>query len=719
MKKPESAFALWPAGIIASAALLAACAALARPADRDWPIYGGDSMGQRHSPLARIDRRNVAGLRQAWRFDVGTAGGLQTSPIVIGRRLFAYTPDQHAIALDGATGHLLWTFDPGDGSGQPARGLSYWSQGSEKRLFATNVTNLYALDPDTGKPIPTFGDGGKIDLRRDLGRDPSEIAVFLTSPGIVYRDLIILGFRTAESHPAAPGDIRAYDVRTGKLRWSFHTIPHPGEPGHETWPKDAWKTAGGANAWAGMALDEKRGIVYVPTGSAVDDFYGADRIGDDLYADSLIALDANSGRRLWHFQAVHHDLWDRDFPSPPTLLTVTRAGRKVDAVAQTSKHGFVFLFDRVTGKPLFPIEERRVPQTTLEGEKTSSTQPFPSKPLPYARQRLTEAMLTTRTPRAHAEALARFRTMRNDGPFTPFLPDRDTIIFPGFDGGAEWGGSAADPRTGVLYVNAGDVPWFSRLVSARAFARASAGEQLYQRNCAACHGSALAGSPPAIPGLIGIGGRRSRPEIANTIAKGKGRMPGFPQLGGPEVGSVIDFLLNHGGPAAGGRASAAPVARQEIVSSRPSAAQMPYILGGYNRFQDSDGYPAVQPPWGTLSAIDLNTGDYLWRVPLGEYPELAAEGMTNTGTENYGGPIVTDGGLLFIGATIFDRKFRAFDSRTGKLLWEALLPFAGVATPITYSIDGRQYVLIAASGSRDPKGPQGAAYVAFALPVGA
>jgi quinoprotein glucose dehydrogenase len=708
-KKSGGAFAKFRIAMAASAALFIACAAVAQTADRDWPVYGGNAMGQRHSPLGQINRGNVTQLEQAWTFAAGEEGGLQTSPIVIGRTLFAYTTDQHAIALDGATGKLLWTFDPGDTSGQPARGVSYRANGDDKRLFVTSVTNLYALDPETGKPIPTFGDGGKIDLRQDLDRDPNQNAVFLTSPGIVYRDLIIVGFRTSENPPAPPGDIRAYDVRTGKLRWTFHTIPRAGEPGHETWPADAWKTAGGANAWAGMALDEPRGIVYVPTGSAVYDLYGGDRAGDNLYANSLVALDANTGKRLWHFQAVHHDIWDRDFPSPPTLLTVTQGGRRIDAVAQTSKQGFVFVFDRVTGKPLFPIEERSVPQSPVEGEKTAPTQPFALKPAPFARQRLTEDMLTTRTPQAHAEALAKFRTMRSDGQFVPFVPDQDTIIFPGFDGGAEWGGSAADPKAGVLYVNASDVPSFTRLISTKAFAGASNGEQLYQANCAGCHGSDLAGSPPAMPSLIGVGSRRFPPEIMSIITKGRGRMPGFPQLGQAEVRALMSFVTS-------GSASAAPGARQEVVSSGAAAARMPYIISGYNRFQDADGYPAVKPPWGTLNAIDLNTGDYLWTVPLGEYPALAAQGMADTGSENYGGPIVTDGGLVFIGATMFDRQFRAFDSRTGKILWQATLPFAGVATPITYSIDGRQYVLIAASGSRDPKGPQGAAYVAFALP---
>lgn len=701
----------WQLGAAAVLVATIAGSSLAtKTANQGWPVYGGNAMGQRHATLDQINRKNVGQLKQVWRFNAGTEGGIQTNPIVIGRRLFAYTTDQHAVALDGATGKLLWRFDSGQTSGQPARGLTYWSEGNEARLFATSSTNLFALDPKTGKPIASFGDDGKIDLRQDLDRNPNENAVFLTTPGIVYKDVIIVGFRTSENPPAPPGDIRAYDVRTGKLRWSFHTIPRAGEPGHETWPQDAWKTAGGANNWAGMALDEKRGIVYVPTGSPVFDFYGADRIGDNLYANSLVALDANTGKRLWHFQAVHHDLWDRDFPSPPTLLAVRHEGRMVDAVAQLSKQGFLFLFDRVTGKPLFPIEERLVPPSLVAGEQTAKTQPFPLKPAPFARQRLTEDMIAAQTPEDRAAVLAKFRTMRSEGPFVPLSTEKDTIIFPGFDGGAEWGGSAADPKSGILYVNSNDVPSYTRLVPLKASANASNGEQVYETNCAACHGADRTGSPPAMPSLVGIGSRMFPNEIANIIVKGRGRMPGFPQLVEPDLRALRSYLMSNGATA--GKSDE----RKEVVSTGAAASRMPYFISGYNRLQDASGYPAVTPPWGTLNAIDMNTGEYLWKIPLGEYPELAAKGVKGTGSENYGGPIVTDGGLVFIGATIFDRMFRAFDSLSGKLLWQSQLPYAGVATPITYSIDGRQFVVIASSGSRNPKGPQGAAYVAYALP---
>lgn len=702
--------ARWFLGVSAAVAL-AGCAHGSRVVDSDWPIYGGNAMGQRHSALSQINRDTVGGLEQAWRFEAGTQGGLQTSPIVIGRMLYGYTTDQHAFALDGATGELVWRFDPGQASGQPARSMAYWSDENEARLFVSNVTSLYALNPDTGMPITSFGDGGRIDLRNNLGRNPDESAVFPTSPGIVFDDLIIVGFRTSENPPAPPGDIRAYDVRTGALRWTFHTIPHPGEPGHESWPSDAWRTAGGANNWAGMALDENRGIVYVPTGSAVFDFYGADRLGNNLYANSLVALDARTGQRIWHFQAVHHDLWDRDFASPPTLVTVRHNGRMVDAVAQPSKQGYLYLLDRVTGEPLFPIEERAVPQSDVPGEQTAPTQPFPSVPAPYARQLLTEDMIAGQTPEDQAAMLARFRDMRSEGQFTPLSTQQDTIVFPGFDGGAEWGGAAVDPQSGVAFINANDVPYYTRLVPLPPASDTSVGEQVYQRNCASCHGQDRTGSPPTIPSLVGVGSRLFPHEIANVITNGRGRMPGFPQLGATALSAVRSYVMTNGG------ALAASGERAEVSSPGASPSRMPYINAGYNRFVDAEGYPAVVPPWGTLNAIDLNTGEYLWTIPLGEYPELAARGIAPTGSENYGGPIVTDGGLVFIGATIFDRQFRAFDSRTGTLLWQRELPFSGAATPATYSVDGRQYVVIATSGARNPAGPQGAAYVAYALPV--
>lgn len=681
----------------------------------DWPVYGGNAAQQRYSKLDQIRPGNVSSLKEAWRYD-GGSGGIQTSPIVIGRTLYGYTADQSVVALDAATGVEKWRFHSGVAGFQPARGVTYWAQGAEKRLFVSSAQYLYALDPDTGAPVKSFGTEGRIDLREDLGRDPATIGVFLTSPGIVYRDIIITGFRTGEGEPAAPGQVRAFDVRTGKLRWRFNLVPQAGEPGAETWPEGAGKTAGGANAWAGFALDAARGIVYAPTGSAVPDFFGGGRHGDNLYANSLVALDAASGRRLWHFQAVHHDLWDRDFPSPPSLLTVTQGGRRIDAVAQPSKQGFLFLFDRQTGKPLFPIEERPVGQTDVPGERSAPTQPFPLKPAPLARQSLSEDMLTKRTPEAHAAVLAKFRQLRSDGLFAPLGLDRKTVVFPTYDGGAEWGGSAVDPRRGIIYVNVNDVPSLGGLRAVKA--PASGGEALYSQHCSACHGAKREGFPPTNPALADVAQRLSREQVSDIVSAGKGRMPGFTQLSAADRTSLIGFLFGDKPPedpmASLFRRFPSGMAAEyrALMGTKPQ----PYQTTGYERFLDPDGYPAAEPPWGTLNAVDLNSGEILWKMPLGEYPALAAAGMPATGTENYGGPLLTASRLLFIGATIYDRKFRAFDAANGRLLWQTTLPYAGNATPITYSVDGRQYVVIAASGQRNPKGLQGSAYVAFALP---
>ena len=687
--------------------LLVLCALLSLAARRspnkernaDWPVWGGGPENTHYSKLAQINRSNVKKLAIAWTFDTGEQGGLQTSPIVVDNVLYGITPTQKIFALNAATGKLLWKFDSGIKGTQPDRGLAYWSNGKDKRIVAGVMNFLYALDAASGKPIASFGQDGRIDLRQELGREPGKQSIALTSPGVVYKDLVIVGGRNPETLPAPPGDVRAYDVRTGKLRWSFHTIPHDGEFGHDTWPAGAWKISGAANNWSGMTIDPQRGIVFVPTGSAAFDFYGADRIGDDLFANSLIALNAETGERIWHFQGVKHDIWDRDFPSAPALVTVKRGGKDVEAVVQTTKQGFVYLFERATGKPLFPIEYHKYPPSTIPGEVAASEQPLPTKPAPYARQRLTEDMLTNRTPEAHAWAVDQFQKSRSDGQFVPFSVGKDTVIFPGFDGGAEWGGPAVDPKTATIYINSNEMAWMAALAENT---DSTGPKGTYMSQCSVCHGDTMTGSPSAIPSLIGVGGRLPPDQITATIKNGKGRMPGFPNLVGEQLVALVDFLTNG--------------ERKELGNVGPELLGMKYRFSGYRRFLDPEGYPAIAPPWGTLNAIDLNTGEYLWKINLGEYPELAAHGMKNTGSENYGGPIVTAGGLLFVGATNFDKKFRAFDKSTGELLWETTLPFAGNATPATYEVNGRQFVVIAAGGGKDPKSASGGVYVAFALP---
>ena len=665
--------------------------------------YGGTPAQTRHSPLTQINRANVKQLEVAWTYDTGEPGWTQTQPLVVGDVLYGYTTSHKLFAIDAATGAPKWVFDSGVRGTGANRGVMYWAEGADRRVFAAVGNFVYAVDAATGKAIETFGTAGRIDLRENLGRDPQVQGVRLTTPGAIYRDLMIVGGRVGEGLPTSPGDIRAYDVRTGALRWSFHTIPRPGEHGHHTWPEKAWEYGGGANSWAGMALDERRGLVYVPTGSAASDFYGADRPGDNLFGNSLIALEAATGKRVWHFQTVRHDLWDRDLPAPPTLVTVRRDGRTIDAVAQATKHGYLFLFDRVSGEPLFPIEYKEFPGSKLPGEVASRTQPIPSKPAPFSRQLLTEDLLSNRTPAVRQAALEQFRAFRSGGQFIPFDADKETVVFPGYDGGAEWGGQAFDPDTGLYYLNANDLAWTG---SVARNAGGQSGRALYLQHCASCHRDDRAGTPPQIASLAGIGDRRTFTDIRMVIRQGGGRMPGFPQLEETAVNAIVQFVLT-------GQDTNTSTAGRTSVDPRIDNT---FRFTGYRKFLDADGYPAVAPPWGTLNAINLNTGEYAWKIPLGEYPELVQQGLKDTGSENYGGPIVTAGGLVFIAATNHDRKIRAFDKATGALLWEATLPSSGNATPATYEVNGRQYLVVAASGGKSKTGGPGGKYVAFALP---
>ena len=540
---------------------------------------------------------------------------------------------------------------------------------------------------------------------------PEAAYVSGTTPGVVFRDLLIMGMRVSEGSDGPPGHILAFHVRTGKLQWKFHTIPQPGEFGYDTWDDpDAWTYTGGANSWAGLALDKARGLVYVPTGSATPDFYGGYRKGANLFANSLIALEAASGKYVWHFQIVHHDLWDRDLPANPNLVTLHRDGRRVDAVAQITKHGYVFVFDRSDGTPLFPIEERPVPQEALPGEKTWPTQPFPVLPEPFARQYFRPEDVYSPDSSLRQLMLEKYHQVAHRLMFTP--PGKEGAwIFPGFDGGGQWGGAAFDPETQVMYVNSSELPWSQTMtevsVNTSDHSLKAIGESIYKRDCLMCHGKNREGNLPAYPSLLGLENRFTLPQLSSVVENGRNMMPAFKHISQADRQALYTFLLQL--PEKEGTEKAV-----EVPESKEAKPAVRYRMTGYNRFLDPLGYPGIKPPWGTLNAIDLNTGERVWQVPLGEYPELTKKGIPVTGTENYGGPVVTKGGLIFIAATK-DEKMRAFDKQTGEVLWEGNLPAAGYATPSTYMAGGRQYVVIACGGGKIGS-KSGDQYVAFALP---
>ena len=675
----------------------------------DWPGYLGGPDSGHYSTLDQINRDNVHRLELAWVYRSGgrredNRSQILCNPLIIDGVLYGTSADLTLFAINAATGDEIWTFDTeliGQGHN---RGLSYWEDGDDKRILYPSKYKLYAIDVGTGKPITAFGENGSVDLHEGLGRDVTGLYIAANSPGRVFKNLLILGTRVSESLPAVPGFVRAYDIRTGKIVWTFRTIPRPGDFGYDTWPPDAWKRTGGANCWTGMSLDHKRGIVYVPTGSASFDYYGGDRLGANLFANTLLALNANTGERIWHFQAVHHDIWDRDLPAPPNLVTVTHDGKRIDAVAQITKSAHIFLFDRETGKPLFPIEERPFPPSDLDGEQAWKTQPIPVKPPPFTRQHLSEDILTDISPEARANALEMFKQYRTGGQFIP--PSREgTLIYPGLDGGGEWGGAAFDPKTGILFVNGNELPWRIQMVEVSGGDKekpVNIGRLTYALNCQQCHGIDLEGSAEdKFPSLVDIASRFNKEQFNQLIKEGKGDMPSFGYLTDKQNNALISYLYNE----------------QDVVqpaqTQDPDRPLLTYALTGHKRFLDKNGNPAVKPPWSTLNAIDLNTGDFVWKVPLGDFPEFRKEGDPPTGAEGYGGPIVTAGGVIFIGATR-DEKFRAFDKRDGKLLWETGLPAGGYATPSTYSVDGTQYVVIACGGSKMGT-KSGDAYLAFKL----
>lgn len=704
--------------------------------DTDWPKYGGNSAGSRYSELTQINAQNVKQLQLAWSYDTGEnnnpdgkGNDIQCQPIVVNGILYGTTPRLKLFAADAATGKELWKYDPFSNpnvkpSFHPVRGVVYWEEGADKRILYSVGAKLMAVNALTGKLINGFGENGLVDLhaglgdQKTLGYDVNNFNIRSTTPGVIYKNLLIMGSSVSEGGDALPGNIRAFDVRTGKLAWVFRTIPLPGEYGYETWAKDSYKKLGGANCWAGMVVDDKRGTVFLGTGSPSVDFYGGARKGTNLFANCVIALNAETGKRIWHFQTVHHDLWDRDIPCPPNLITVMHKGpdgrsRKVDAVAQATKDGLIFVFDRNTGKPLFPVKEVPVPKVAaLPGEAPWPTQPVPTKPAPFSNQSFTKADMSDISPESAAYALSVFNKSRGGQKNLP--PSPEETLYYGIGGGAEWGGSAADPN-GIMYVNANNMLWLLKMQATNAGNKGEAlskGGKLFTANCAICHAVDTKNTAltQTYPNLKEVGKRLTYDQISSLLETGRGRMPSFQHIAKEDREAIVHYLLKTETKTD----DIHQVTAVEIKKGRDFPYTPLYQNKGFSQFRGPDNYPAIKPPWGTLNAVDLNTGEYLWKVPLGEYPELAKKGVPTTGTENHGGPLVTAGGLLFIAAT-YDEKLRAFDSKTGKVVWEYKLPAGGFATPITYTVRGKQYIAIACGGTRYDLKP-GGKYVAFALP---
>jgi len=699
------------------AALLCVSAATGTPSlapyseSVDWPVYRGDPKGNQYAAIAQIHAANVHTLQPAWEYhtrDANQRSTMHANPVVVNGVMYLTTPALRAVALNAATGREIWVFDPAKyNNGEVVRlrnrGVTYWKGAEGERIFHFVRDRVYALDARTGALITAFGKGGFVDLRQNLGVDPAKAVIEMTSPGAVFKNLLIIASRVNETYDASPGHIRAYDAVTGEMKWIFHTIPARGEVGHDTWKWVDGETYGGANAWGGLTIDEQRGWVFAATGSATDDFYGGLRKGTNLFANSVLALDASTGERKWHYQTVRHDIWDYDNPPAPILVTLRNGAVTRDAVVQLTKMGFTFVLDRETGQPLFPVQEVTVPQSTVPGEEASPTQLIPLKPRPLVRQSLGEADLTNITPESHAYALKVFRQYLSGSIYTP--PSlQGTITTPGHLGGAEWHGASFDPVLNTLYVNVNEAPTINRLrpvhdTEGESLDAARLGQRIFERTCAACHGVDRQGTPTQAPALVDVKGTTQ--EIENVIAHGRNAMPAFSQLQPRELRALSTYLK-------------APPQRTNTPASTTIGVAR-YTIDGYPLFLDQHGVPAIAPPWGTLNAIDLVSGDLLWRVPLGEYPQLVAKGIRNTGSLNFGGAVATAGGLIFVAATA-DEKIRAFEKATGRILWEYQLPAGGYATPSVYMVDGRQYIAIAAGGSGKNATKSGDAVIAFALP---
>lgn len=674
----------------------------------DWAIYRGDKKSNQYAEMAQIHAGNVHRLQPAWEYHTGDPNGpsMYSNPIIVGGLMYFVTPRLDAVALNAATGEEAWKFVSAEHHEHNQvlrgrnRGVTYWEGQEGQRIFHFVHNRVYALDAKTGNLIPSFANGGILDLRQDLGMDPQNASIEVTTPGIVFRNFLIVTSRVPEGYDSTPGHVRAYDAVTGEFKWIFHTIPQEGEYGYDTWEWVEGESYGGANPWGGFSVDEERGWVFFATGSPANDFYGGYRKGANLFGNCVVALDATTGERKWHFQTVHHDIWDYDNPPAPILVAIQQGDSTRDAVVQLTKMGLTFVLDRDNGEPLFPVEEMAVPPSTVPGEEAWPTQPFPLKPPPLVRLSLDQADLTNITLESHASVLTRFKKYQTGFIYTP--PSmQGTITTPSHQGGVEWGGASFDPYSNIMYVNANEAPSINTL---RMFydtdntaTPIEKGALIYQKNCTACHGPQKEGNPPLYPALTGMD--KSDDSIRTIIRQGSGIMPAFSHLSAEELEGLVSYITS----------PSEIIDIKEIQDTRIRfSVDIPFFVDLY-------GMPAISPPWGTLNAVDLFTGSILWKVPLGEYPELVEKGIRNTGARNFGGPVATAGGIVFIAGTP-DEKIRAFDVHSGAVLWEYQLPAGGYATPAVYELDGRQYVVVAAGGGGKNQTKYGDSIIAFALP---
>ncbi|HEY5055394.1 MAG TPA: PQQ-binding-like beta-propeller repeat protein [Acidobacteriaceae bacterium] len=686
------------------------------PAFVNWSAYGGANSDAQYSPLKQIDPTNADKLRQVWFYPVGngtTGGRFGSNPLVVDGVMFAWGKGANVVALDATTGKEIWVYDTNNPRQSSNRGMTYWESKdrADRRLFFTMNNEIHVLNAKTGKPITSFGNGGAVDLREGLGRPVASIRqIGSSTPGRVFENLIIMGSATGEEYESPPGDLRAYDVVTGKLVWQFHTVPHPGEFGYETWPPDAYKYAGGTNDWGDFSIDEKRGIAYFPLGSSTYDFYGADRHGANLFANCILALDARTGKYLWHFQATHHDLWDYDLETGPKLATIQHDGEPVDVLVQAGKNGYVWILDRTNGKPIWPVEERAVPKSDVPGEESWPTQPFPTHVPPFARQKFTADMVDPyiADPKEREEIRQQVLAARNEGLYTP--PSLGTTMeTPGNNGGANWGTTAIDPETATYYVLSKDAPSLLHL-EAKPPRRTvpgppeNQGEALYLQNCRMCHQADLKGQPPAVPGLLGIVDRVGAQRVRDAVHNGIPPMPAFPDLNDSDVDKIVAYLK------APGKANLSPDVLARLMAPAPVDRVAPTgtrYWTGYGYMNSKEGLPAISPPWSTLTAYDVAAGTIKWQIPLGGVDALIKKGITDTGSFwPRGGGVVTAGGLIIV-PTKSDETLHIYDKETGKQIAALKLPCAPEGIPTVYEVNGREYVAISARPNTDRVGQLG------------